>query len=141
MAFSVSWGRLLRSVLSPAALLLVAGIATAGGEAPQTSSAGGVLVKATPRILSMNASIWEFEVSFDTHTVALTADPSEFSRLVDSRGREHAPLFWDADPAGGHHRKAVLRFEPIRGETKVALRIKNVGGVPVREFRWTVPER
>lgn len=141
MQVSGWWIGLQRCAMFVAMFALSAGVAIAGDVATQTNDAGGVSVKATPRMLSAGAPIWEFEVSFDTRTVPLTGDPSEYSRLVDSRGREHVPLFWDADPPGERHRKAVVRFEPIVGETKVALRIKNIGGVPVREFRWTVPDR
>jgi hypothetical protein len=102
----------------------------------QTSGGGGIEVKVTPRVLSTDAAAWEFDVAFNTHTASLEGDPVKFSVLVDAQGGEHAPLVWEGDPPGGHHRNGVLRFTPLIGRAQVELRIKGIGGVPTRSFRW-----
>lgn len=131
-------------------LSIAAVLATAGLEAPtlsgaavfaaepktQTHRGGGVVVQVTPRSLAPDAPVWEFQVAFDTHTVALDGDPATFSTLIDSNGRVHEPLAWEGDPPGGHHRKGVLRFRPLAGEAQVELRINGVAGVATRTFHW-----
>ncbi|MBI3596445.1 MAG: hypothetical protein HY203_04750 [Nitrospirae bacterium] len=110
------------------------------GLSSQINKEGGVIVKVTPRRLAPGAETWEFEVVFDTHTVALAGDPARFSVLVDAQGRTHSPLQWEGDPPGGHHRKGVLRFKPEPGrDGMIELRIEGVGGVPIRLFRWRLP--
>lgn len=104
--------------------------------AAQTSRGGGVDIKVTPRSLRRDAKVWEFDVVFDTHSVALAGDPAQFSSLIDSQGRVQPPSAWKGDPPGGHHRKGTLQFKPIAGATEVELRINGVGGVAVRSFRW-----
>jgi hypothetical protein len=110
------------------------------GPSPQINKEGGVIVKVTPQRLAPGAETWEFEVVFETHTVALAGDPARFSALVDAEGRTHFPLQWEGDPPGGHHRKGVLRFKPEPGrDGMIELRIDGVGGVPTRVFRWQLP--
>ncbi|MBI3994560.1 MAG: hypothetical protein HY349_01155 [Nitrospirae bacterium] len=110
------------------------------GLSPQFNKEGGVIVKVTPRPPAPGAETWEFEVVFDTHTVALAGDPARFSALVDAQGRTHSPLPWEGDPPGGHHRKGVLRFKPPpMRDGMIELRIDGVGGVPTRAFRWRLP--
>ena len=105
----------------------------------QTSNAGGVLVKVTPGRLAPGVATWDFEVIFETHTASLTGDPARFAELVDAQGRAHAPLRWDGDPPGGHHRKGTLRFRVPDGQGgPIELRLNGVGGVATRVFRWDV---
>ena len=116
-------------------------LAEAGsGLAPQSSRGGGVEVKVTPRTLAASAEVWEFEMTFDTHSVPLTGDPAQFSVLVDAQGREHNAFAWHGDPPGGHHRKGILSFKPLTGAAQVELRVNSVAGVPTRSFRWSVPQ-
>lgn len=127
-------------VMSLSVVALWAGaarLAEAGADlAPQTNRGGGVTVKVTPMVLAAGAAQWEFEVVFDTHTVPLTGDPAQFSVLVDSQGREHAPIGWEGDPPGGHHRKGILRFKALSElPPAIELRIGGVGSVE-RVFRW-----
>lgn len=61
------------------------------GLSAQINKEGGVIVKVTPRRLAPSAETWEFEVVFETHTVALAGDPARFSTLVDAEGRTHSP--------------------------------------------------
>jgi hypothetical protein len=124
------------------AVLVVFGITGLAASLPavtattQTSGEGGVEVKVTPRLLSAGAAAWEFDVVFTTHVASLEGDPVTFSALVDAQGGEHAPLAWEGDPPGGHHRKGMLRFTPLVDQSQAELRIKGVGGVPIRSFRW-----
>lgn len=67
---------------------------------------------------------------------ALLTLVSGWDFALDASGREYAPLAWQGDPPGGHHRKGVLRFKPLAAATLVELRISGVGGVATRRFRW-----
>ncbi len=125
-------------VLAAGAFVLGAAPVAAGDLATQTNRGGGVDVKVTPRSLARGATVWEFDVAFDTHSVTLAGDPAQFSSLVDSQGRTHPPLAWKGDPPGGHHRQGILQFKPLAGETEIELRINGVAGVPTRSFRWSL---
>ncbi|MFN3565059.1 MAG: hypothetical protein ACK4V1_03620, partial [Burkholderiaceae bacterium] len=103
--------------------------------ATQTSRAGGVTVNVTPRDLAPDARRWQFEIVFDTHSVDLSRDLLKSAALIDTAGRRHAPLAWEGDPPGGHHRKGVLSFEPLKDVDEVRLQIRDVGA-PERDFRW-----
>lgn len=102
--------------------------------APQTRNEGGVRVRVAPRDLT--PGVWEFELTFDTHTVALDQDLARSSVLLDAQGNRYAPTGWEGDPPGGHHRKGVLRFKALSElPAAIELRIEGVGGVQ-RVFRW-----
>lgn len=102
--------------------------------AAQSSREGGVVVTVKP--LSLGAETWVFEIAFNTHSVDLGGNPATDSRLIDDNGEEHAPLAWEGDPAGGHHRKGVLRFAPLPEAKRVELRISGIGGISPRVFGW-----
>ena len=103
----------------------------------QTSNEGGVVVDVVPQNVAPDAESWDFKIALNTHTKPLSQDLAQVSVLVDAEGKTHAPLSWDGDPPGGHHRKGVLRFRPLPGkQDSLELRISEVGGVPVRVFRW-----
>lgn len=132
-------------ILITTTALLVLGAAFAFGVAPaaarglvaQTSTDRGVTVKVTPLDLAPNAAAWEFEVVFDTHSQDLRDDPAASSALLDSVGKRYAPLGWRGDPPGGHHRKGVLRFAPIRPRPgAIELHIGRAGETAPRAFRW-----
>lgn len=136
LAFSRA-ARIVLTLLVTEFALIGSPIAVAASDlAAQTSRGGGVDIKVTPRSLARDATVWEFDLTFDTHSVALDGDPAQFSGLVDSQGRVHPPFAWKGDPPGGHHRAGILQFKPIAGATEVELRINGVGGVAVRSFRW-----
>ncbi len=117
-----------------AGLLAVAGPAAAQELSPQSSSAGGVTVKATPRARSGGA--WEFEIVFDTHTQELKDDLMKSASLV-ANGKTLAPAGWQGDPPGGHHRKGVLRFDAVDPRPKtMELTVARVGEPKARSFRW-----
>lgn len=103
----------------------------------RSSDAGGVKVVVTPKVMDWTASIWDFNVVIDTHTKALNENLAQAAVLVDDSGRRYAPIAWQGDPPGWHHRKGVLRFTaPTEMATAIELQISNVGGVPVRSFQW-----
>lgn len=124
-------------VLLLAAILAGPAIAFGGSLEPQVSRAGGVEVSVTPGALAADAEVWEFEVTFNTHSGALDGNPAESSVLIDAQGGRHAALEWEGMPPGGHHRSGVLRFRtPDASAGMVELRIGGVGGIDVRTFRW-----
>lgn len=51
-----------------------------------------------------------FPVTLDTHAGDLSVDLLTTSTLVDDTGRIFAPLRWEGDPPGGHHRSGTLVF-------------------------------
>ena len=107
----------------------------------QTNREGSVTVKVTPRDLSPQAESWDFEIVFDTHTTALDQDMRRMAVLSDGSETAQPPLAWDGDPPGGHHRKGVLRFQPLPGSPKwLELRINGIGSVSQRVFRWRLAE-
>ena len=130
--------RLLLSGVFAASLLGAIPVgASAAALSPQTSSELGVSVVATPRDLSPSAKEWEFEIVLQTHSQDLSDDLKAVSTLVaDGRGAQ-SPTAWEGDPAGGHHRKGVLRFAPVtpRPET-IELRILRPTESSLRSFRW-----
>jgi hypothetical protein len=111
--------------------------AAATAPATQTSRGGGVTISVTPKDVAADAPRWQFEVVFDTHSVELNHDVVNVAALIDAAGRSHAPLAWDGDPPGGHHRKGVLSFRPLSAVDGLTLRIRDVG-VPERTFRWSL---
>jgi len=121
------------------ALALVGSADASAQSAPaaQTSSGGGVTVTVTPNTVAAHASRWQFEIVVSTHSVELSHDLVQLAALIDAAGRRHAPLAWDGDPPGGHHRKGVLSFRPLGSVEEVTLLIREVG-MPERVFRWSV---
>lgn len=120
-------------------LVAAAPPASAGsGLVSQVNKEAAVTVKVTPIELSAQAAVWRFEVVLDTHVVALDHDMTAVVVLVDGAGREYRPLAWNGDQPGGHHRKGVLTFEPVRpAPASVMLKIRRIG-VPERTFSWPV---
>ena len=103
----------------------------------RTSDAGGVRVVVTPKPVDPSATVWEFEVVMDSHSVTLGADLAQATVLMDNNGRRYIALAWQGDPPGGHHRKGTLRFPLPAGKPKaVELQITGVGGPDKRIFRW-----
>jgi len=126
-----------------AAMALVLGVGASLAHAgpaltSQVSKEAAVTVKVTPLDLSAQATVWRFEVVLDTHVVALDHDMTAVVALADGAGREYRPLAWEGDKPGGHHRKGVLTFAPIRpAPASVVLKIRRIG-VPERAFSWPV---
>ncbi|MBI2313926.1 MAG: hypothetical protein HYU77_15620 [Betaproteobacteria bacterium] len=111
------------------------GAVAAPSLAPQTTTASAVTVKVTP--LSLSGKSWEFEIVFDTHSQELKDDLMKTAVLVAEGGATSAPVEWKGDPAGGHHRKGVLRFNAVTpAPAAVELRIQRPGEPSPRAFRW-----
>jgi hypothetical protein len=131
--------RVFKGVAALMALVIALGAAAA---VTRTSNEGGVVIRVTPGRFASDAATWDFEVVFETHTVQLTGDPAQFTVLLGPQGQAHVPLRWDGAPPGGHHRKGVLRFKPLRpAPASVTLKMRGVGGVPERTFTWSVDDR
>jgi hypothetical protein len=130
----------MRNRVNALALAFLIGSLAAGaslGAAPLAgvaTSFGGVTVRATPGTLS--GGIWEFRIAFDTHSQDLRDDVAKSATLV-ADGASHAPLEWQGDPPGGHHRKGVLRFTAPAGRpAAIELRLSRPGEPKPRVFRW-----
>ncbi len=103
-----------------------------------TSDAGGVRVVVKPKAIGSGA-FWEFEVTMDTHTKPLNDDMVKTSVLVDGTQARYAAVAWQGDPAGGHHRKGVLRFPaPASNAKSFDVEIADVAGTGRRVFQWKV---
>lgn len=103
----------------------------------RTNDELGVRVVVTPKTLAPGAAAWEFEVIMDTHTKPLTDDLVRAAVMVDENGRQYAPLSWQGDGPGGHHRKGLLRFAAPGEQPKtVELQLTGVGGSGKRIFSW-----
>ena len=104
----------------------------------QSNDAGGVRVNVKPKDVSAG-SVWEFEVTMDTHIKPLDDDLTKAALLLDDGGRRYVPLAWQGDPPGGHHRKGVLRFAaPTEQIKSFELQIQGLGGENKRVFQWTM---
>ncbi len=120
-----------------AAILAGPAVALGGSLDRQVTRGNGVEVSVTPGPLAPGAEVWEFEVTFNTHSGALDGDPAASSVLVDGQGNRHAALEWQGSPPGGHHRNGVLRFRPLSPPVEIIeLRVGGVGEIDVRTFRW-----
>lgn len=115
---------------------------TIGGEAifeSKSDSQGGVTITVTPKIFLESA--WDFEITLDTHSVELNEDLTKAAILVDENGKEYKPSAWRGDPAGGHHRKGILRFSSIKIQPlSFVVKIKKIGGIAERIFDWQKTE-
>ncbi|HSA88754.1 MAG TPA: hypothetical protein VLF42_02530 [Burkholderiales bacterium] len=118
------------------ALLLAAGAAQAQF-ATQRSSANGVTVAVTPINLAAGAKSWDFTVVLDTHSQDLSDDLVKSAVLLDDKGNQFKALAWEGAGPGGHHRKGVLKFNPVAPPPQaLELRISRPGEAKARIFRW-----
>ena len=98
-----------------------------------------VTIKITPVKFGKDAETWKFQVVFDTHSGSLDEDPTQVAVLTDDRGNAYKPIAWEGPGPGGHHREGVLVFNPVYPTPEyIELKIKNVGGIPERLFRWDI---
>lgn len=98
-----------------------------------------VTIQATPVEFGKSASRWKFDVIFTTHSGSLDYDPAKIAFLTDDKGNKYQPTAWEGPGPGGHHREGTLVFNPIWPTPKyIELKIKNVGGVPERSFKWNL---
>ena len=105
----------------------------------QISEEPPVLIKVTPLQLGQGADPWKFYVEFTTHSGSLDQDPAQATLLIDDTGQAYQPTVWEGPPPGGHHVTGTLAFKPIAPLPKsVELKIKNIGGIPERSFKWNL---
>lgn len=117
------------------ALAIASGQVAAQSLSPQTTNQNAVTVKATPKALPGNG--WEFELVYDTHSQELKDDVAGSAALIGADGALIAPVAWKGDPPSGHHRKGVLRFDPVKPQPEVLeLRITRAGEPAPRNFKW-----
>lgn len=111
---------------------------------PITSNEGSVEVAVTPINMSPESRNWSFEVILNTHSAELSEDMTSVSKLIFDTGETTAPLSWEGNPPGGHHRSGILTFDvltfskPSPATSKVTLKILKIGGVPERKFQWSL---
>ncbi len=109
----------------------------AAGLETQTSSAGGVTVKVTPKNIAGDTTTWEFAVVFDTHSQDLSDDLLKSAMLLDPEGKQNAPIAWEGAAPGGHHREGVLRFKALLPRPQaIELQITRPGETAARSFHW-----
>lgn len=100
-----------------------------------------VNIKITPVELGMSKGVqaWKFDVAFDTHSGSLDQDPVQVAILIDDKGNIYKPTGWEGPGPGGHHREEILVFDPINPfPQSVELKIKDIGGIPERSFKWNI---
>ena len=98
-----------------------------------------VTVKATPTEFGKDARVWKFDIAFDTHSGSLDDDLAAATILTDDKGNAYQPISWEGPGPGGHHREGTLIFNAINPSPPyVELKIRNVGGVPERSFKWNI---
>ena len=106
---------------------------------PHSSAAQGVTVTVTPRDLSNDSKLWEFEVVFTTHSRDLRDDLTKTAVLMTSDGKRYPPVGWQGDGPGGHHRNGLLAFKPVSPRPQsVDLQIQRAGEPAPRTFHWTL---
>ncbi|MDH4189137.1 MAG: hypothetical protein OEW21_02880 [Betaproteobacteria bacterium] len=119
------------------AALVFAAAAIAENLPSRSSSASGVTLSVTPR--SLAGPVWEFDVTLNTHSQDLTDDLLKTAVLAADGGAASAPVGWEGDAAGGHHRKGVLRFAALASSSAaIELRIQRPGEPAPRVFRWAL---
>lgn len=105
----------------------------------RTDDTAPVTIAVTPIELGAGADNWKFNVTFATHSGSLDEDPAKVAVLMDDKGGIYRPTAWAGPGPGGHHRTGVLAFKAISPTpSSVELKIKNVGGVPERSFKWEI---
>lgn len=110
--------------------------AGAPGLEPQTSNAQGVKVTVTPQNLSKDAQTWDFEVTLEAHSQALSDDLAKTSTLI-ADGKQYKPSGWEGAPPGGHHRKGLLRFKVVVPQpSSMELQIRLISDPLPRNFQW-----
>ena len=122
------------ALLSAAAFCITA---SAGEGLPaKKDTLNGVTITVTPRELA--GPTWEFQVVLETHSQDLKDDLVKSATLLTG-GQKIAPIAWQGDPPGGHHRKGVLRFDaPAKTPSGLELHIARPGESKPRVLRWEI---
>jgi hypothetical protein len=106
------------------------------GYAPQVSNERQIKITAALQNIPKEAKTWDFAVSLETHTHALS-DILENSSVLIADGKQYKPSGWEGAPPGGHHRKGTLRFTAIAPQpASVELQIRLIGDPSPRSFKW-----
>lgn len=105
----------------------------------KTNEVGNVTVSVKPLALVFDQPP-QFEITFDTHSVDLNFAVEKIVVLTDGQGTNYGVPVWNGAAPGGHHRSGTLTFtQSLTAGGKITLVIKNVSGVPTREFTWNIP--
>jgi len=97
-----------------------------------------VTIRVTPVELGKDAKTWKFQIVFDTHSGNLDDDVLVAATLANDKGNVYKSTAWEGPGPGGHHREGILIFNTINPLPPfVELKIKNVGGVTERSFKWS----
>ncbi len=114
----------------------------------RNSNPAAVINSPTPQIDSQNSvdvsvsllpgsGTLDFRVEMNTHSVELNNDMAEAGEMTDSGGKIYKPLAWEGSGPEGHHRGGILSFEMPPANTRfVELKLKDIGGVKERVFKW-----
>lgn len=98
-----------------------------------------VTIAVTPIEFGKDAKTWKFDIVFTTHSGSLDDDPVKIAFLMDNTGNTYQPTLWEGPGPGGHHREGILVFDAITpAPAYIELKIKNVGGIPERLFKWDI---
>lgn len=104
---------------------------------PKVDDQASVTVTVTPVDISSESKEWKFNINMITHSVELDQDMIKSAVLVDDQGKEYIPINWEGPNPGGHHITGTLVFNTINPRpTYLELKIKYVGGIPNRLFKW-----
>lgn len=112
------------------------------------SEGGGVTVDAVLLNAAGRAPEGEvaFELAFNTHSVPLeNYDVTKNAVIKSSDGGVAAQgLTWESAGNESHHRSGVLKVKTGGligpGTKSITLELRNLAGVPVREFKWDLPK-
>lgn len=77
-----------------------------------------------------------FLVAMNTHSVDLGAYDMVRVSELRAGGRRLTALRWISTSDNNHHRAGALVFPQADPSAGLELRIKTIGGIPVRTFRW-----
>lgn len=104
--------------------------------AQQKKSGGEVDVTITPEVLIVGQPP-RFKLEFNTHSVELDFDVVKTAELSDGSEKIYKEATWEGSPSGGHHRSGTLTFSAPLSQTKsVTLVLRDIAGIPKREFIW-----
>jgi len=83
-----------------------------------------------------------FEVALNTHSVPLESyDVANSIVLKNDQGKEVTQGFvWEPVSEASHHRSGIIKVKNdgilTEGTKFITLELKNLAGIPVREFKW-----
>lgn len=103
------------------------------GKKAIVSNENNVEVSVNPPILEDGKLI--FDISFNTHTVALDFNPKNISFVKSESQKETPAISWEGSEDGGHHRSGRLIFPAIAGKN-ITVIIRGVADVKERIFNF-----